>query len=222
MEVLTLRDYCKTYGIALTGGIATGKSTVARLLRDLGELVIDADQLAREITAPGSQGLAQLRQTFGDQILTADGTLQRKALRQMVFANAEARTKLESITHPLIQNALGEKLEQAFRSQGPRRFFYEAALIFEVGRDKDFAETWCTYCGEETQIKRLMARDRVSLEEARATLGSQWPALEKARRSQVMIDTEIPEDQLRSALGQKLATLSDIPAKKSGGEKTDV
>ena len=215
MDVLTLREYCKTYGIALTGGIATGKSTVARLLRDLGEWVIDADQLARDVTAPGSHGLGMLRQAFGDQILTPDGALDRKAMRQMVFGHPDLRTKLESITHPLIQKSLGDTLEKVFQPQGPRRFFYEAALIYEVGRDKDFAQVWSTYCEGEKQLERLMARDHVSLEEARATLNSQWPALEKAKRADVMIQTEITEQQLKDVLRQKLATLSQKTAKKA-------
>lgn len=220
MEVLTLRDRCKKYGIALTGGIATGKSTIARLLRDLGELVIDADQLARDITAPGSEGLKALCQTFGQQILTTDGALDRKKMRQVVFADPSARTTLESITHPLIQKALSAMLDQAFDHHGPRRFFYEAALIYEVGRDKDFAEVWSTYCSEETQLKRLMARDKISLEEARGTLKNQWPALEKAQRAHFTINTEVPEDQLKSVLDRKLGLSPMMSSTKSDGDKT--
>jgi dephospho-CoA kinase len=220
MEVLTLRDACKKYGIALTGGIATGKSTIARLLRDLEELVIDADQLARDITAPGSEGLKTLCHTFGEQILTLDGTLDRKKMRQAVFADPNARATLESITHPLIQKALEAKLDQAFEHGGPRRFFYEAALIYEAGRDKDFAEVWSTYCGEDTQLKRLMARDNISLVEARETLKNQWPALEKAQRASYTINTEAPEDQLKSVLRRKLGLSPTMPSTKVDGDNT--
>lgn len=220
MEVLTLRERCKKYGIALTGGIATGKSTIARLLHDLGEIVIDADQLARDITAPGSEGLKALCQTFGEHILTRSGALDRKKMRQVVFTDPGARTTLESITHPLIQKALGAKLDQAFEHHGPRRFFYEAALIYEIGRDKDFAEVWSTYCAEETQLNRLMARDNISLEEARGTLKNQWPALEKAQRADFTINTEAPEDQLKIVLHRKLGLSPIVPSTKVDGEKT--
>ena len=196
MELLTVHEHCKKHGIALTGGIATGKSTVAKILASLGEIVIDADQLSRDVTAPGSVGLEKIRRAFGDSSVTPQGLLDRKILRDKIFADPEARKLLEAITHPLIQEALGERLAQAFKATTPKRFFYEAALIFEAKRDHLFREVWATFCPKDVQVQRLMRRDLIDEREAHAILGSQWSASEKARKAHRKIDTDVPPQVL--------------------------
>lgn len=217
MELLTVQDVCKRFGIALTGGIATGKSTVARILEAHGESVIDADQLARQVTAPGSEGLAAIRQVFGEHFVTEEGQLNRKAMRDKVFTDISARTKLEAITHPLIQKSLGEALQKAFERTGPHRFFYEAALIFETGRAPLFHSVWATLCPENVQIERLMKRDQIDADSARAILKSQWPATDKALKADLVIDTNLPHASLVKRVREHLDTLSVLNAEENHG-----
>lgn len=180
-------ELLKSHGIGLTGGIATGKSTIARLLAGRGELVIDADQLARDVVAKGTPGLAAIVETFGREMLAPDGSLDRKRLGEHVFAAPTAKAALEAITHPRIKDALFARLAAL---PAPRRFFYEAALLYEVGRSSEFAKVWVAYCPREVQIARVMARDKLPRERAEQILAAQWPAEEKARRADRVIDTD--------------------------------
>jgi dephospho-CoA kinase len=218
MPSLSIREITKHLGIGLTGGIATGKSTVARILEAQGELTIDADQLSRKVTAPGSAGLHAITRDFGPQVLDQGGALDRAALRSLILRDPAARQRLEAITHPLIEQALHQTLEDAFQKTGPQRFFYEAALLYERGRTADFCEIWVTYCEEDLQIERLMARDHVTAIVAKATLASQWPAAEKARLATRVIrtdgslwDVETQVRQSLEALTLKMALDPSLP-----------
>lgn len=182
----------KRFGISLTGGIGTGKSTVGRLLRQQGFTVIDADQLARRVTAPGTAGLAAMTSRFGPDILNADGTLNRARLGQLVFSQPELRRELEQLTHPLIRAELYAEVAALDLEHRPRWFFYEAALIFESGSAGDLAQHWATYCSPSVQLERVMQRDGLSLERAKAIIASQMPANDKARLADVVINTDGP------------------------------
>lgn len=183
-------DPTKQFGIALTGGIACGKSTVAREIADLGYLVIDADQLARQVVEPGTEGHHKLVTLFGQDILDQNGTINRRKVRHIVFCDAAARKTIENIIHPLIHQKTQQLLEDHNLFSSPKLWFYEAALIFEKERQNDFFEVWVAYCEKPTQIARLMKRDGCSLHEAEKIIDSQMPTDEKAKRAHLIINTD--------------------------------
>lgn len=200
----------KNYGVALTGGIATGKSTVAQILRRHGYLVIDADQLARDIVAVGTPGLAQVLAIFGPAITSSDGSLDRRILREMIMQNPLARQKLEAITHPLIRQALSDRLNELGLTQKPKLFFYEAALIIETGNAKNFLAVLATYCPRSTQLARLQARDGIDLQQAEASLASQMPADEKARLATLTIATDCSLSELEQRVAEAISHLPRV------------
>ncbi len=165
--------------IGLTGGIATGKSTAARILREqLGVPVVDADQSAREVSAPGSEGLGEIVASFGEGVLDASGALDREALGRVVMADDDARRRLQAITHPRIRAAMLESL-MALAQAGHRAAAVEAALLVETGSYKLYDALWVVTCDPATQLARLMARQRIDAEEARRWIDSQLPLAEK-------------------------------------------
>ncbi len=164
--------------IGLTGGIATGKSTVAGMLREAGVPVLDADVISREVVAPGSEGLAELAAAFGPGVLQADGSLDRKALGALVMADEQARKRLEGITHPRIIGTLLERLG-ALMQAGEPIGVVEAALMVESGSHRNYGELWVVTCAPDTQLARLMARTGFDEATARRWIASQLPLSEK-------------------------------------------
>ena len=190
---MTLEQYCQKHVIGLTGGIASGKSTVAQMLKDLGAIVCDADQLAREVVRPGQPALTAIADTFGQSYLTGTGELDRKALGQLVFQDEAARAQLNTIMHPAIANAFTLWLEDEVVDLSPppkQPIFYEAALLIETGRKGGFSQLWLVSCAESTQIKRLMARDNLSEELARQRVKTQMPLSEKISQADLVISTD--------------------------------
>lgn len=183
--------------IGLTGGIASGKSSVAVLLERLGGAVVDADRLAREVVEPGEEALASIVAEFGERVLNSDGTLNRAALGEIVFADAQARRKLEGITHPAIRRRAGERLER-LREAGTEVAFYVAPLLYEAGLAERFDEVWVVYLDPQTQLERLMARDGLSREGALARIAAQMPMEEKRRLGQVVIDNSGTREELEA------------------------
>lgn len=174
--------------VALTGGIATGKSTVRAAFDALGVPTSDADQLARDAVAPGSSGLAAVVARFGPEILGAGGELDRKALGQIVFADADARRALEQIVHPIVQ----QRTAAWFGALDPKTAPYAVAdipLLYEIGRERDFDAVIVAVCDETTQLARLRARDSLSENEAHARLAAQWPLAAKRARADYVIET---------------------------------
>jgi dephospho-CoA kinase len=171
----------------LTGGIACGKSTVSRLLAERGAVVIDADALAREVVALGTPGLAEVVAAFGADVLRADGTLDRERLGARVFAEPEARARLNAITHPRIAQTSFERIAAA-RESGAPLVVYDAALLFESGRGDLFRPVVVVTAPREVQLARLMRRDGLSAEAAAARIDSQMPVAEKAARADHVID----------------------------------
>jgi dephospho-CoA kinase len=164
--------------VGLTGGIATGKSTVARLLRERGYPVADADQFARDVVAVGSSGLAEVRERFGPSVLQADGSLDRAALRAVVLADPSARADLERITHPRIRQATVHWFtEQA--EKGEPVAFLEAALLVETGGHKLYPWLVVVTCDPVLQKTRLMERNHISAAEADRWLAAQLPLADK-------------------------------------------
>jgi dephospho-CoA kinase len=174
--------------VGLTGGIATGKSTVARLIAERGIPVVDADQLAREAVAPGEPALAEIARRW-PQVIAGDGRLDRRRLGAIVFADAVARGRLEAILHPRIA-ALADERAAALAAQGHPLAFYEASLLVETGRHRDFDGLVVVNASPETQIARVMARDRLARDEARARLAAQLPLREKLAVATSVIDND--------------------------------
>jgi len=173
--------------IGLTGGIASGKSTVARLLAKQGIPVIDADQLARDAVLPGTAALRQIAESFGAKVLDSAGALDRTILAEIVFADPGARKKLEAILHPAIK-ALAEKQLAELRQRGVPVAIYMAPLLIEAGVTDRVDEIWVVYVDRETQLLRLIDRDGVSRESAEQRLAAQLSMDEKAAYGSIVID----------------------------------
>ena len=172
----------------LTGGIASGKSTVAARLRARGVPVIDADELARQVVGPGSEGLRDVAIAFGAGALSPDGTLNRPALAAVVFSDAAARRKLEAITHPRIARLMLERADELGRAGQPLAC-YEAALIVENGAQDQFRPLVVVSCPEEVQLARIRTRDTASQQDALARIRAQKPLSEKVAVADLVIDT---------------------------------
>lgn len=174
----------KPYIVGLTGGIACGKSHVARFLRDLGVPVLDADKISRALTAPGGEALPAIRAAFGDAVFDGDA-LNRRALGDVVFHDAEKRRALEGILHPLIIARMHRETEES----GASIVGWDVPLLFETGMDRECGEVWCVYITPEEQLKRVKRRDRLTEEQARARIDSQMPMAEKRARAAHQINT---------------------------------
>jgi dephospho-CoA kinase len=185
--------------VGLTGGIATGKSTVGRLLRERGVPVIDADQVARDVVAVGSPGLAKVVERFGREVLLPDGALDRGKLRAIVVRDAEARKDLEAITHPAIREAIGTRLADLAASGVPVAVV-EAALMVETGSYRLYDALVVVSCAPETQLRRLVERDGHPEPEARAMIATQLPMAEKEKVATVVIRNDGDLDALRAQL----------------------
>lgn len=172
--------------IGLTGGIGSGKSTVARLISGHGIPVIDADQLARAAVAPGQPANADIAAAW-PQVMNPDGTVDRKRLAALVFADPTARARLEAITHPRIQ-ALAEAQANALAAQGHRLAFYEASQLVESGRHHAMNGLVVVAADVETQLRRAMARDGANATDVRARMAAQLPLAEKIRAAHHVID----------------------------------
>jgi dephospho-CoA kinase len=160
--------------VGLTGGIASGKTTVSRMFADLGIPVIDADDLAREVVEPGTPGLQQIVDEFGEDVLDEEGRLDRKKVADLVFGDEEARETLNAILHPRI-GAAGAKYIQAYDDHPAPYVVYEGALLVETGAHKAFQALVVVSAEESVQRLRLIARDGFSLSEANARIESQLP-----------------------------------------------
>ena len=191
----------------LTGGIAAGKSTVARLFEALGARVVDADQLAREVVLPGSEGLAEITQTFGEGVLAADGSLDRKKLGALVFGDDEKRRALEQITHPRIAQLSMQRMAEIANSNAPYGL-YEAALLVEKGTYKMMAGLIVVASSDAVQLARVMARDSLDEASARARIAAQMPQSEKVAVAQWVIWNDGDLDALRARVAEVHAALT--------------
>lgn len=179
----------------LTGGIASGKSTVARRFRERRVPVLDADVIAREIVAPGTDGLAALVDAFGPSIVGADGELDRKALAAIAFADPAARGTLNAITHPRIAMAT-QAATARLAERGEPVACYEAALLVENGVADMFRPLVVVAADEATQLARAMARDAASEADVRARLAAQMPLAQKTAKADFVITNDGTQAQL--------------------------
>ncbi|MCC6712687.1 MAG: dephospho-CoA kinase [Candidatus Dadabacteria bacterium] len=181
--------------LGLTGNIASGKSTVARMLERSGARIIDADLIAREVVEPEKPAWADIVRKFGPGVLGADGTVDRRRLGEIVFADEGKRKLLMDITHPRIKEAVRERLS-GYREENAPVVVIEAALIVESGGLREFLDGLIVVTAdEESQIERLMNRSAHTREEALARIGSQMPAGEKALHADYIIDNSGTEEE---------------------------
>jgi dephospho-CoA kinase len=175
--------------IALTGGIATGKSYVLRRFQALGVPALDADELAHGVTGAGTEATAAIASRFGAEVLGADGAVDRTKLGSIVFADPAARKDLEAIVHPAVYRAIAAGV-RGFEMIGGYRFvLVDIPLLFETGAEKQFDKVIVTSCSPQAQLARLLDRGLTD-DEARRRLAAQWPTAEKAARADFVIATD--------------------------------
>ena len=197
--------------VGLTGGIASGKSTVSAMLERLGAEVIDADLVAREVVEPGTKGLAEIVAAFGEVILEADGSLFRAALGQLVFADSAQRIKLESILHPLIKERTMQRIAQSKSSV----VVYVVPLLVEANVDYPFDLVVSIEAGVETQIQRLIDTRNLAREYALARIKAQATEAERVQRADVWLDGSLTLAELEiqvSKLWQSILRQASLKA----------
>lgn len=193
--------------IGLTGGIGAGKSTASRRLAELGAVVIDFDQLSRLAVAPGSPGLVQVVQTFGDQVLQSDGALNRAALAEIVFADAQARARLETIIHPQLR-VLAAQIEAEAVSDSPEAVVvYDHPLLVETGQTAVVDQVVVVTAPEELRVDRLMRSRGMSRAQAQARMAAQSSDEMRLAAAHVVLDGSGTDEHLRAQVDQLWAQL---------------
>lgn len=199
--------------LGVTGGIASGKSQVTAMLADAGCPVLSADQVARDVVAPGTELLGRLVATFGSQVLSSDGALERDRLGQIVFHDSEARQQLNALMHPAIAEESTARLAGLREADNPL-IVYEAPLLFEAGATSRVDEILVVFVAPEIQIERLCLRDGIAREEALTKISAQWPQHDKVAQADYVIDNSGSIDETRfqvEALHHYLLVDSAIP-----------
>ena len=196
--------------VGLTGGIASGKTVVSKMLRELGALIIDADETSREVVAPHKKCWGELIAYFGKDILGKDLTVDRKKLADRVFNNPEQLSKLNSLIHPEIMKSIDEKLEE-IRNENPEAIVViDAALLVETGMHKKYDKLIVVYTTVETQLKRLMTRNGISQDEAQKRINLQLPISEKAKLADFLIENEDSLKKTEEQVKKVFTTLSSL------------
>ena len=187
------------YVIALTGGIASGKTTLLNALNSQGAPVIDADRISRSLTAPGGEALPPIREAFGEGVFHQDGTLNRKALAAIVFSGVEARRRLEGIIHPMVAERIKKELAEIGLAH--KAAVVDIPLLYESNMESMADEVWCVYVPKREQIRRLRERDGFTREQALMRLNSQMDPREKCRRADHVIRTDgLPSESASQAV----------------------
>ncbi len=181
--------------VGLTGGLASGKSLVAGELRRLGAVVIDADEISREVTRPGMPAYRDIVERFGSEFLKEDGTIDRKRLGRYVFSHPEALSTLNSLTHPRILDEIERRIKGMERTERRGIIVVDAPLLFEVGLHRRMDRVIVVYADEERQIERLIKRDHLTREEATRRIKTQMPLSEKIKRADFVIDNNGTEEE---------------------------
>jgi len=204
--------------VGLTGGIGTGKSTVSNILRRMGATVIDADEATRAVQARGSEGLRQLVEAFGPDILTPDGDLDRARLADIAFAGEEARQRLNDIVHPLVRQWMAERQQEAVERDDPV-VVLDIPLLFEARGAGAFETTVLVYAPEDVQLDRLVRLRGMGEEQARARLAAQMPIEEKRHLATHVIENTGSLDELEQAVARVWAQLSEGVEPPGGGDR---
>lgn len=189
--------------IGLTGGIATGKSTVSNMLRDLGIPIIDADLIAREVVEPGEKAYGEIVEQFGEDILTKEGEIDRKKLGTIVFRDEEKRMLLNKIVHPAVRSEMRRRAEE-YLNNGHPTVVMDIPLLFESKLQQMVEKTIVVYTTKETQLQRLMQRDQLTEEEALQRIHAQLPVEEKKSLADAVIHNEGSLSETKEQLLQLL------------------
>jgi len=201
--------------VGLTGGIAAGKSTVAGFLRELGAVVIDADAVAHEVTAPGGAAHRAVVERFGPDVVAGDGRLDRTRLGALVFADPDARRALEAIVHPHVRAEAARRFDAAAR-EGARVGVLDAALLVETGYWRELDRLVVVRCSIETQVRRLAERSGLDAAAARARIAAQAPLAAKLAVADWVVDTDVALDETRRRTAAVYrALLDDLDARTS-------
>jgi dephospho-CoA kinase len=176
--------------IGLTGGIASGKSTVAAMLVRKGAILIDADQIAREVVMPESLGLQQVADRFGKEIVLEDGSLDRKQLGSIVFSNPTARKDLEKILHPLVRQSMWAQMQKLEADFPEKLVVVDVPLLYESQLQQHFSKVMVVYVPEKMQMERLISRDGMTFEAAELRLRAQMPIEQKKELADIVIHNE--------------------------------
>jgi dephospho-CoA kinase len=192
--------------IGLTGGIASGKSSVAALLRRHGFQVAEADRLAHDVIRSGQPAFTEVIRRFGPQIKDSAGEIDRAALGRIVFSDSSARMDLESIIHPRVRE-LTQRIKDGWRQRGERVAFYEVPLLFEKNMDADFDAIWVVDLPEVKQVARLQARTGLSVEEANKRILTQVSRAERVRRATELIDNSGTMEDLERQVARLVSSL---------------
>ena len=171
----------------LTGGIATGKSTAAKLIESMGIPVIDADQIAHKLSEPGQIGYQKIVSHFGQQILSNDLSIDRRELGRIIFSDTQLKSDLENILHPLIKAEVQEQRKK-YQASGVPLCFYDVPLLFEKKLAKEFDTTVLIWCDNQMQLERLMKRSGLTVEEAYLRIKNQMPMIDKVSLAEHCVD----------------------------------
>jgi len=200
--------------VGLTGGIATGKSTVSEILRQLGGEIIDADQLARDVVEPEQPAWKQILEEFGRGVVTAAGTLDRKKLGAIVFADPERRKRLEAITHPAIRARFQARLDELAAQGFAGIVVFDAPVMIESGNYKNMDRLVVVVTDDATQAARLQERDGTDEVEGRRKIASQMPLAEKAKLADYVIDNSGAREATAAEVRRVFAALmADLRAR---------
>lgn len=182
--------------IGLTGGIASGKSTISSILKELGAYIVDADIIARSVVQKGEKAYNEIVQHFGRKILMANGEINRKKLGHIVFSDSEKLKLLNQITHPEIIGRIKDKVEE-YKDVGAKVIVIDAAILIEVGLDWYCDSIWLVSVDKETQIRRLMERDKFAYSDALNRINSQYTNERKSQFADVIIDNNKPIEEVK-------------------------
>ena len=196
--------------VGLTGGISSGKSTVSSYLKQLKIPVIDADEVARKVVEPNSQGAREIRKAFGSDVFEEDGSLNRQKLGALIFSNAENRQKLDELLQPLIKIMILDEIEE-YRQKGENMIVLDLPLLFEKQYEELCEEIIVVYIPRKLQLERLMKRNQYTKQEALSRIDSQLSIEEKRKRATVLLDNQGTIQQLYQQVEQWLVeTKNDI------------
>lgn len=195
--------------VGLTGGIATGKSTVSAMMRESGVPVICLDELSREVVQPGTEGLAEIRRVFGDSVVDPEGGLDRAAMASIVFNDSEKRALLESIIHPRVAQEKKRRIER-YEDEGRRLVVVDIPLLFEVGWQDKCDVIVVVYSPKSIQEERLVQRDGISRKDARLRLDAQMSIEEKRNRADFVIDNSGTPEETREQVERTLRKMNSL------------
>jgi dephospho-CoA kinase len=197
--------------IGLTGGIATGKSTVSAILKNAGAVIIDADRIARRVVKKNLPAYRQILAHFGESVLLPDGEINRAALGNLIFNDSRKKQLLNSIVHPHVRKETDRRLRHIAKNNPNALVILDIPLLLEAGMRKDLSEVIVVYAPEDIQIKRLMERDHISQEDALARIRSQMPIEKKKSLATMVIDNSGPIEDTRKQTLEILQRLKQPP-----------